>query len=108
MDCFGDPSIIGKDGSDIREGKCTWLAVVALQRCSLSQRQIMVDHYGVHDSDSVNKIRNLYEELGLPNMYAIYEEESYNLIHTHIQQISRGLPHALFFKFMDKIYRRDS
>lgn len=107
MDCFGDPKLTGKQGTDIREGKCTWLAVVALQRASPAQRQIMEEHYGQSNPESIEKIRCLYEELSLPNTYAVYEEESFNIIRTHIQQISKGLPHNLFFKLVEKIYKRE-
>lgn len=107
MDCFGDPEVTGKIGTDIQEGKCSWLAVVALQRANPTQRKIMEENYGKADEKSVKIIRQLYEELSLPNTYAIYEEESFNIIRTHIQQLSQGLPHKLFFKFMEKIYKRD-
>lgn len=53
-------------------------------------------------------VKQLYNDLGLPNTYSIYEEETYNLLNTHIQQISRGLPHDLFLKLLDKLYRRVS
>lgn len=52
-------------------------------------------------------MKELYVQLGLPSTYATYEEESYNIISTHIQQVSRGMPHKLFFKFMEKIYKRE-
>lgn len=107
MDCFGDPSVTGKLGSDIQSGKCSWLAVVALQRATPEQRQLMEKHYGNNDEGDVEIIKALYEELAIPNTYATYEETSYDLIKTHIQQISRGLPHALFFNIMEKIYRRE-
>ncbi|XP_055528739.1 farnesyl pyrophosphate synthase [Wyeomyia smithii] len=107
LDCFGDPAVTGKIGTDIEEGKCTWLAVVCMQRASEVQKEIMKECYGFTDPDKVTRVKKLYEELGLPTTYAIYEEESYNMIKTHIQQISRGLPHDLFFKIMEKIYRRD-
>lgn len=108
LDCFGDPEHTGKLGSDIEDGKCSWLAVVALQRSTKEQREIMEKYYGKPEIPEARDIvRNLYEDLGLPNTYAIYEEETYNLIKTHIQQISKGLPHELFFKLMDKMYRRN-
>lgn len=108
LDCFGNPEVIGKEGgSDIREGKCTWLSVVALQRATPKQREILEKHYGCSDNESVDKVRDVYEELGLTNTYAVYEEETYNLIHTHVQQMSGGLPHKLFFKFLELIYRRN-
>jgi len=39
--CFGDSDVIGKDNTDIEEGKCTWLVVVALQRATPEQRKIL-------------------------------------------------------------------
>ncbi|GFG32081.1 hypothetical protein Cfor_06854 [Coptotermes formosanus] len=108
LDCFGDPEVTGKVGTDIQEGKCTWLAVVALQRASPEQKALLADCYGSKDPEKVAAVRELYEQLGLPSTYATYEDESYNIISTHIQQVSRGLPHKLFLRFMGKIYKRES
>ena len=46
LDCFGNSAVTGKKGTDIQDGKCSWLAVVALQRASSTQRKIMEEHYG--------------------------------------------------------------
>lgn len=108
LDCFGDPSVTGKVGTDIEEGKCTWLSVVALQRASPSQRAVMEEHYGRPDPDSIAKVKDLYKELGLPATYRAYEDSTSSMIRIHIQQISRGLNHNVFFKFLDKIHRRSS
>ncbi|CAO1301806.1 unnamed protein product [Diamesa hyperborea] len=108
IDCFGDPEVSGKIGTDIQDGKCSWLAVVALQRCTDKQRQIMLDCYGHDDPEKIQRVKDLYEELLIPQTYAVYEEESYKIILTHIQQISSPLSHELFFKILEKIYRRNA
>ncbi|CAK1551477.1 unnamed protein product [Leptosia nina] len=106
LDCFGDPAVMGRNGSDIQEGKCTWLAVVALQRASPEQKELMENYYGSCKPEDVNRIKDLYEELQLPHTYSVYEEATYDLIRTQIQQVTRGLPHDLFFKILDNIFRQ--
>ncbi|XP_053975485.1 farnesyl pyrophosphate synthase [Hylaeus volcanicus] len=106
LDCYGDSETTGKLGTDIEVGKCSWLIVVALQRVSQEQKKILKECYGVPDPEKVERVKQLYEELGIRNTYSIYEEETYNLLHTHIQQISRGLPHELFLRLLEKTYRR--
>ncbi|KAH8380825.1 farnesyl pyrophosphate synthase [Drosophila serrata] len=108
LDCFGNPEVTGKIGTDIQDNKCSWLAVVAMQRANAEQKQIMIDCYGKEDPAKVNRVKELYKELGLPSTYATFEEESYNMIKTHIQQTSRGVPHQTFLQILNKIYQRDS
>ncbi|XP_011643070.1 farnesyl pyrophosphate synthase-like isoform X3 [Pogonomyrmex barbatus] len=103
---FGDIDTFGKDSTDIEEGKCTWLVVVALQRATPEQRKILEECYGSSDPEKVRRVKQLFIDLGLPNTYSIYEEETYNLLNVHIQQISRGLPHSLFLDLLGKLYRR--
>ncbi|CAG9865009.1 unnamed protein product [Phyllotreta striolata] len=107
LDVFGDSDVTGKIGTDIKDGKCSWLAVLALQRATPAQRKVMDEHYGKDNDESVRIVKNLFEELGLPATFAVYEEESFNITRTHIQQISKGLPHDLFFKILRKFYKRD-
>ncbi|XP_018347536.1 PREDICTED: farnesyl pyrophosphate synthase-like isoform X1 [Trachymyrmex septentrionalis] len=106
LGCYSD--VHGKDCTDIQEGKCTWLIVVALQRATPEQRKILEECYGSPDPERVRRVKQLFTDLGLPNTYSIYEEETYNLLNVHIQQISCGLPHSLFLNLLRKIYHRVS
>ncbi|KAL1110570.1 hypothetical protein AAG570_008098 [Ranatra chinensis] len=106
MDVFGEEGVTGKAGTDIQDGKCTWLAVVALQRSTAEQRKILMDCYGHDDKEKVVAVRQLYLQLGLPAIFSAHEEETYNMITTMIQQLSRGMPDDLFFTLLHKIYKR--
>lgn len=41
ISCFGDLEVCGKDHTDIEEGRCTWLVIIALQRATPEQRKIL-------------------------------------------------------------------
>ena len=41
IDCFGDPALTGKVGTDIEDNKCSWLVVQALSRASDEQRSLL-------------------------------------------------------------------
>jgi len=41
IDCFCDPELTGKVGTDIEDNKCSWMIVQALARASHEQRAIL-------------------------------------------------------------------
>ena len=41
MDCFGDPKVTGKVGTDIEDNKCSWLVVQALAKANTEQRALL-------------------------------------------------------------------
>ncbi|XP_053133857.1 farnesyl pyrophosphate synthase [Hemicordylus capensis] len=106
LDCFGDPSMTGKIGTDIQDNKCSWLVVECLKRASAEQRRLLEENYGQKDLDQVALVKQLYEELGLEAIYREYEETSYQSLLSLINQHAVSLPSQIFFGLAQKIYKR--
>ncbi|XP_063788513.1 farnesyl pyrophosphate synthase-like [Pseudophryne corroboree] len=105
LDCYGDPSM-RRAGTDIQEKKCTWLVVEALKRVTPEQRKILEENYGHDDVNNVQKVKQLYEDLGLSAVYRQYEEEHYQRLQILISQHANGLPKEIFLGPARKIYKR--
>jgi len=108
LDCFGDPAITGKIGTDIQDNKCSWVVNIALQKASPEQRQTLDQHYGRKDVESEKAVRQVFDALHIIDEYHRYEEETIQKIQAMIEQIdeSRGLKKAVFAAFVSKIYKR--
>lgn len=107
LDCYGDPAVTGKIGTDIQDNKCSWLVVKALEIMTPDQREELEACYGRHDDASVQKVKALYNTLQMPELYHRYEEESYQRLQKLIACHAQNLPHAVFLNFAQKIYKRN-
>lgn len=107
LDCFGDPAVTGKIGTDIQDNKCSWLVVTALGIMTPEQKEELKVCYGKFDAESVERVKALYDTLEMPLRYHQYEEESYRRLQNLIQQHAQNLPHAVFLNFAKKIYKRN-
>ncbi|XP_069551993.1 farnesyl pyrophosphate synthase isoform X1 [Brachyistius frenatus] len=107
LDCYGDPAVTGKIGTDIQDNKCSWLVVTALEIMTPEQRAELEACYGQHNEASVEKVKALYNTLQMPTLYHKYEDESYQRLQNLIARHARNLPHAVFLNFAKKIYKRN-
>ena len=105
LDCYGDPQVIGKVGTDIQDNKCGWLVVQALDRCNAAQRKIIEQNYGDWNDKKVAKIKALYKELKLAELFHAYEEESYKAIQRELDSVT-NIPRDVFELLLKKIYKR--
>ena len=105
LDCFGDPKVIGKVGTDIQDNKCSWLVVQALSKADAKQRKVLEANYGQHDASKVEVIKRLYEEMELKSVFAAYEEKSYADIQKLLSEV-KDMPREVFEFLLRKIYRR--
>lgn len=108
LDCYGDPAVTGKIGTDIEDGKCSWLIVKALEIANEDQKNLLCLHYGSHDVKDVDVIKDIYLQLGVREMYNDYEEKFYKVIMDDIDSVCKNnvLPKEVFTSFLEKVFRR--
>jgi len=108
LDAFGDPSFIGKIGTDIKDNKCGWLINQALLICTPEQRRILDENYGQKDDVKEAVVKKLYNELQLEQRYKDYEEKRVTELRKLISAVdeSEGLKKEVFESFLAKIYKR--
>lgn len=93
-------------GTDIQEGKCSWLAVKALQECKPSHRAVFKVCYGSKEPAHVERIKQLYVQLKIPQLYKEIENEYYSKIIQRIQAISSKSERDLYLQVLDSQYGR--
>jgi farnesyl diphosphate synthase len=108
LDAFGDPKVIGKIGTDIKDNKCGWLINQALQIVTPEQRKLLDDNYGQKDDAKEAKVRELYYELQLEKRYQDYEEKRVAELRKMIANVDEkeGFKKEVFESFLAKIYKR--
>merc|ERR1712061_620577 len=108
LDCFGTPEQIGKIGTDIQDKKCGWLFVHAYHSlCNTEQKAIFDKLYGKCkvQTPEEQKIKDLYTELGLKELYNKYEKDSYDKVMALKHKVKQ-VPWGVCEAFLKKIYKR--
>ncbi|KAF5192802.1 Farnesyl pyrophosphate synthase [Thalictrum thalictroides] len=108
LDCFGDPKVIGKIGTDIEDYKCSWLVVQALERANEDQKKVLSENYGKTDQTCVERVKELYGDLGLQEVFAEYEKNSYEKLISSIEGHPNRAVQAVLKSFLGKIYKRQN
>lgn len=75
MDCYSDPKVIGKIGTDIQDFKCSWLAVTFVKNAIPEQMEVFKANYGKDDEACIAKIKGLYNDMNVRKMFEELEEE---------------------------------
>ena len=108
LDCFADPDTLGKIGTDIQDNKCSWPINQALKRANEAQRNLLEKNYGRKNTECEGRVKAVYRELKLEEVYTKYEEEIVEKIKKLIADVDEGegLKKEVFEEFLKKIYRR--
>ena len=105
LDCFGDPAVIGKVGTDIQDNKCSWLVVQAMARASPQQQAVLRAHYGKDDEACIAAVKAVYRELDLEAAFREFEEGAHAALVAEIHG-QAAVPAAVFTPLLAKIFKR--
>jgi farnesyl diphosphate synthase len=114
LDYAGTPEQIGKIGTDILDNKCSWCINTALAQANSAQRAILDANYGRKDADAETRVKAIFNDVGVDELYAQYEQEAYTRINALIDAVPEVrspcgeavLRRAVFRVFLEKIYKR--
>ena len=108
LDCFGDPLVMGKIGTDIEEGKCCWPVVTALSVANEKQRAQLENNYARKDKANVEAVKRVYQELNIEAIYKKYEVDSVVELKNQIEAFSKetNIPGEIFYSMLLKICGR--
>lgn len=108
LDNFGDPKVMGKIGTDIIDGKCTWLITTAMNNVDEKQRKVLEENYGVNSKEAESAVKKIFDEMNLKDMFYRYEENMYRELKSEVQLLhdKHHLPLELFDSLLEGIFRR--
>ncbi|KAK6031039.1 polyprenyl synthetase, partial [Ostertagia ostertagi] len=88
LDVFGDPAMTGKVGTDIQDGKCTWISVRTAQKLrGKPEMSFFKEHYGKPVPESVAKVKELFEKLKIQDEFLKFQRNFSEKVRNDIDQI---------------------
>ncbi|KAK1274136.1 Farnesyl pyrophosphate synthase 1 [Acorus gramineus] len=106
LDCFGDPEVIGKIGTDIEDFKCSWMVVQALDRANENQMKVISENYGKADQTCITRVKAVYKDLDLQGVFSEFERTSFERLISSIEAQPSKAVQEVLKSFLAKIYKR--
>merc|ERR1719466_113076 len=86
-DCYGDPAGTGKIGTDIQDGKCSWLIVKALQAADEGERRSLALNYGLPSPENTASVKSMFSKLKIEHKFKDYEKKTTKEIFERIDKV---------------------
>jgi farnesyl diphosphate synthase len=108
LDCFADPEVLGKIGTDICDRKCSWLLQKAWPLMNEEQKEYFKTFYGKCEVGSAQerKIKDIYKELEMEKIWEQTEEDFVAEIRALQAECPKDVPWEALEDFLGKIYKR--
>ncbi|KAK8798275.1 hypothetical protein WA588_003360, partial [Blastocystis sp. NMH] len=87
LDVFADPSVLKKEGTDIQEGKCSWVVLTVFSMCSEKDRDVLKQNYGKNDRECVDRVKAVMNAYDVHSAYHACEAETLQTVNTLISAV---------------------
>ena len=105
LDIYGDQNI--KVGFEITNGKIGWAFITAYHQATNAQKKELLKNFGKDDPDAVQAVKNLYDELNLPESYQKTKRERTNYMVELINELPDYTPRKCFHQVIEMFFKND-
>uniref|UniRef100_A0A914VTD6 Farnesyl pyrophosphate synthase n=1 Tax=Plectus sambesii TaxID=2011161 RepID=A0A914VTD6_9BILA len=108
LDCFGDPAVTGKVGTDIEEGKCTWatFTTAALLSNDKAKRAEFESNFGITDATAAQRAKQMMRDLNIPELYRNFQSAQYSKLCQQIDAFPVLALRPVFRTAVDSLHNR--
>ncbi|KAF5279500.1 hypothetical protein FQA39_LY05610 [Lamprigera yunnana] len=86
-DVFGKYETIGKYGTDLVKGRCTWLTATVAEHGTDQQKALFCKNYGKENAKCQNTIIGLFADLGMIEKFLQYKENLITDLHKKMDDV---------------------
>jgi farnesyl diphosphate synthase len=102
LDIYGDPAVTGKVGTDLEDGKVTWMSCTAVQLCNDEQRERLLRSLGSDPAAA----RAIYDAVDVSGAYEKFERETRESLVARIALLSHVYPKATITTLLASLTKR--
>lgn len=108
LDVFASTSVLGKEGTDIQEGKCSWVILTVLNQCTKVDREELEIHYGKKDPEDVRYVREIFGRYNVEKGFLEYQENTLKQISAILNSPAFPEPKLLplFHLLIKKLFKK--
>ena len=107
IDLYGNKAKTGKIGTDIPDGKASWLFVKALELANEEQKKILKENVGHPEQEKIQKVIDVYNQLGMDKVSWDAAFKSYEELKVLFTKVDPRVPKGLINYVLDFLNCRE-
>uniref|UniRef100_A0A1I7ZAZ5 Farnesyl pyrophosphate synthase n=1 Tax=Steinernema glaseri TaxID=37863 RepID=A0A1I7ZAZ5_9BILA len=106
LDVFGDETVTGKVGTDLKEGKCTWVTCRALEKAPPEEKKILQENFGKSDDASVANLKTLVKHLRVDDDFQKFQTPFVMTLEDNIRKLPTVKLRGVLLSAVERIVNR--